>query len=218
MKPSQNRKQTTATYDFLSRWYDLLSGPAEARAKQRSVQLLGLTSADYVLEIGSGTGSSALLMETQVRERGFVFALDLSSKMLQVAQQKLDRKKGPRKISLVCGDGLQLPFVAHSVTKIFMSFTLELFSTEAMGLLLGECARVLSRGGRLAVLSMSRCQPTAPLIPLYEWLHRQYPAFFDCRPILLRQILENHGFRIISAQQSSIFGLPIESVVAEPIN
>lgn len=216
MKASQNRKQTTATYDSLSRWYDLISGPAENKAKQRTVELLGLTSADHVLEIGSATGSSALVMEPQVRESGYVYALDLSIKMLQVAQRKLRRKEGTRKISFVCGDALQLPFASHSVTKIFMSFTLELFNPDAMGRLLWECARLLARNGRLAVLSVSRCQPKAPLIPLYEWLHHRFPAFVDCRPILLRQVMETHGFRTLEVIQSSIFGLPVESVLAEP--
>jgi demethylmenaquinone methyltransferase/2-methoxy-6-polyprenyl-1,4-benzoquinol methylase len=216
MKASQNRKQTTATYDSLSRWYDLISGPAENKARQRTVELLGLTSADRVLEIGSGTGSSALVMEPQLRERGFVYALDLSIKMLQVAQRKLRRKEGTRQISLVCGDALQLPFASHSVTKIFMGFTLELFNPDAMGRLLRECARVLARNGRLAVLSVSHCQPDAPLIQFYELLHRRYPAFFDCCPILLRQTLESHGFRTLKAKQDTILGLPIESVLAEP--
>jgi ubiquinone/menaquinone biosynthesis C-methylase UbiE len=157
-------------------------------------------------------------METLVHEKGTVYALDLSSKMLQVAQRKMHRRIGESRISWVCGDALQLPFASCSVTKIFMSFTLELFHAEAMELLLGECRRVLSRGGRLAVLSMSRCQPKAPLIPLYEWLHRHYPTFFDCRPILLRQVLETQGFGILEARQSTIFSLPIESVLAEPVS
>ena len=217
MKPSQNRKQTTATYDFLSRWYDLISGPAEARAKQQAVELLGIQPGDRILEIGAGTGSSAVEMAALVGGNGYVFALDLSLKMLQVAQRKRIRRSEASSLGWVCGDAIDLPFTSHSVERVFISFTLELFTDEEIPLLLDECRRVICRGGRLGVLSMSRCQPNAPLISFYEWLHRHFPAWFDCHPILLRQILENYGYKTIAARQSSVFGLPIESVLAEPI-
>jgi demethylmenaquinone methyltransferase/2-methoxy-6-polyprenyl-1,4-benzoquinol methylase len=215
MNASQDRRQTRATYDFLSRWYDLLSGPAEDRARQQAVELLDIRAGDIILEIGSGTGSSSVEMGSKVGSGGYVCALDLSSKMLDVAQRKLLRKGLGKRVGLVWGDAIHLPMPSHAVTGILISFTLELFAEAEISLVLAECRRVFRKGGRMCVLSMSRQRPNAPLIKPYEWLHEQFPAWFDCRPILLRQTLEKHGYRVIKARQSSIFGLPVETVLTD---
>jgi len=97
-----------------------------------------------------------------------------------------------------------------------MSFALELFPEEEIPLVLSECKRVLCQDGRLCVLSMSKCQPQARLLKPYMWLHDHFPTWIDCRPILLQQTLKKHGFEIIEARQDSLFGLPIEIVLAKP--
>jgi len=215
MNAFQNRRQARAIYDFLSRWYDILSGPAENRARQQAVSLLNIRAKDVILEIGCGTGSSSIEMGEKVSPGGYVYALDLSSQMLRVTQRKLQHLRFGTRVGLVCGDAIALPMPSHSVSGILISFTLELFEEIEIALLLAECRRVLRQESRLCVLSMSKCQPKAPLLRPYEWLHEHLPAWFDCRPILLRQTLEKHGFRLIEGRQISLFGLPVEIVMAE---
>ena len=119
-------------------------------------------------------------------------------------------------VRLLSGDAVNYPLSAQSVTGVLMSFALELFPDEEMSLVLAECKRVLCQGGRLCVLSMSKCQPQARLLKPYIWLHDHFPAWVDCRPILLQQTLARHGFEIIEARQDSLFGLPIEIILAKP--
>ena len=49
---------------------------------------------------------------------------------------------------------------------------------------------------------------------LYEWGHRQFPQLLDCRPIFVQQALEDSGFEIIEANLISLWGLPVEIVLA----
>jgi len=217
MNASKNRMQTRTTYDRLSGWYDLLSNPAEGRARQKAISLLDVQTDDLILEIGCGTGNSSIEMGGKVKSGGYVYALDLSPKMLKVAHMKHQRQGFLSRTGFFCGDAISLPFPAHSLTGILISFTLELFTEDEILIILSDCRRILRRGGRLCVLSMSKWQPNARMLKPYEWLHEHMPAWFDCRPILLHKTLEQNGFRIIDDRRSSLFGLPIETVLAEPL-
>jgi demethylmenaquinone methyltransferase/2-methoxy-6-polyprenyl-1,4-benzoquinol methylase len=216
MKPFTDRMQTKATYDSLSRIYDILSGPAENRARQQAVDLLNIKSGDILLEIGCGTGTTLLEMGKKVEPGGVVYGVDLSTKMLKVSQKKLHRKGLKKGIEFFSGDAVNLPLPSRSVTGILMSFTIELFCDDEIAIILAECERVLYLGGRLVVLSMSKCQPQARLLKPYIWLHDHYPAWIDCRPILLQQTLIQNKFAIVEARQDSLFGLSIEIVLAQP--
>jgi ubiquinone/menaquinone biosynthesis C-methylase UbiE len=216
MKPSQDRVQTQATYDTLSRFYDLLSGAAEDQARQKAVDLLDIQWGDILLEVGCGTGTASIEMGRKVGLGGFVYGIDLSIKMLRAAQKKAQRKGGRTRVGFIKGDAVNLPLASEAVTGVLMSFALELFPDEEITLVLSECKRVLCQGGRLCVLSMSKCQPKARLLKPYMWMHDHFSTWIDCRPILLQQVLARHGFEIIIARQDSLFGLPIEIVLAKP--
>jgi ubiquinone/menaquinone biosynthesis C-methylase UbiE len=216
MKPFQDRRQTKATYDSLSRFYDILSGPAENRARQQAVDLLNISAGETLLEIGCGTGTSSLQMLKRVEPGGFVYGIDLSAKMLSVAQKKLQRSGIKKGIGFFSGDAVKLPLPARSITGILMNFTIELFCDEEIAVILAECGRVLCPGGRLGVLSMSKYQSQARLLKPYIWMHDHFPAWIDCRPILLQQTLIQSGFKIVKSRQDALFGLPIEIVLAEP--
>lgn len=215
MNSFRSRDQARTTYDSLSRWYDFLSGPAEGRTRQQAINLLDVQAEDRILEIGCGTGSSAVEVGKKVIPGGYIFALDLSFQMLKVAQKRLKHQELNNSIGLINGDAVTLPLLSSSVSGILMSFTLELFEAGEMLEVLSECQRVLRPGGKLCALSMSTWQPQAPLLKPYEWLHAHFPAWIDCRPILLCQTLVQHGFSVIEDKQISLFGLPVEIVLAK---
>jgi demethylmenaquinone methyltransferase/2-methoxy-6-polyprenyl-1,4-benzoquinol methylase len=94
-----------------------------------------------------------------------------------------------------------------------MSFTLELFSTTEIPLVLAECRRVLVPGGRLGVVSLAR--KDTRMVSYYEWFHARYPRLIDCRPIHVHQVLEEAGYIILQTLEKSLWGLPVEIVVAK---
>jgi demethylmenaquinone methyltransferase/2-methoxy-6-polyprenyl-1,4-benzoquinol methylase len=113
---------------------------------------------------------------------------------------------------------VKLPYKNAFFNAIFISFTLELFDTPEIPNALSECWRVLQIVGRICVVSLSRIGRATLLRRLYEWGHRKLPRLLDCRPIFTHKAIEDAGFRIISAIQMSMWGLPVEVVLASKID
>jgi demethylmenaquinone methyltransferase/2-methoxy-6-polyprenyl-1,4-benzoquinol methylase len=93
-----------------------------------------------------------------------------------------------------------------------MSFTLELFDTPEIPKVLNECQRVLRPGGRIVVVGMSRAGPKDPLVNVFEWTHKHFPNFLDCRPIYVRRALEEAGFTIRKALIKHMW-IPVEIIL-----
>jgi demethylmenaquinone methyltransferase/2-methoxy-6-polyprenyl-1,4-benzoquinol methylase len=191
----QSKEETRAFYNKIAKVYDLLAERSEQPVRRAGLAMLDARPGEKVLEIGFGTGHSLITLAQAIGPSGRVFGIDLSEKMVQAAQQ-LAREKGlEKRIELACGDALHLPYAAETLDGIFMSFTLELFDTPEIPLVLAECRRVLKTGGRMVVVGMSRVAPNGLVTEIFEWTHRHFPNYLDCRPILVRQALEDAGFR-----------------------
>ena len=116
-----------------------------------------------------------------------------------------------------CGDAVRLPYENNFFDAIFMSFTLELFDTAEIPIVLQECYRILRNGGRLCVVAMSKNEKTSVMTEFYEWLHKKFPKYFDCRPIYVQYALKELGFRNLDVTEMSMFGLPVEIISGEKI-
>jgi ubiquinone/menaquinone biosynthesis C-methylase UbiE len=212
---TRSRAQARATYSRISKWYDLLEGVWETQARNSGLQKLDVTAGESVLEIGVGTGHAAMALAQSVGQTGHVYGLDLAGGMLHVTRSRIEKKQRlAGKIVLMQGDAVGVPFAANSIDAIFMSFVLELFDTPEIPQVLAQCRRVLSPRGRLSIVSLSKTGKTALLRNLYEWGHRQFPQVLDCRPIFVQQALEDSGFKIVEANLISLWGLPVEIVLA----
>jgi demethylmenaquinone methyltransferase/2-methoxy-6-polyprenyl-1,4-benzoquinol methylase len=211
---TRTKQEARSAYNKLSRWYDLMAGDFERKPRNAAIQQLTPCTGENILEIGCGTGQAIVKMAKIVGQSGKVFGIDISNGMLKIAQARM-KKTGTRdQATLLCGDGTWLPFETGSFDGILVSFTLELFDSPEIPLVLAECKRCLRTGGRISVVGLSRKHPNF-MIELYEWLHRKFPLFFDCRPIFVQQSLESAGFTIISANDLSMMGLKGELVLAQ---
>ena len=211
----RTKTEAQASYDRLSRWYDLLSGSSEARPRQAGLELLQALPGEHVLDIGPGTGHSLATLAHAVSKTGCVQALDLSPGMLAVSRARLAKTSGEAGVCLTCGDALYLPYPAGAFDAIFSSFNLELFDTPEIPQVLEECRRVLRPGGRMCVVSLSKESKSRAMIKLYEWSHDRFPAFVDCRPIYVQSSLALAGFHIQAVKCMSMWGLPVEIVLAQ---
>ena len=73
---------------------------------------------------------------------------------------------------------------------------------------------MLKPTGRLGVISMSRGYGEPMLLRLYQWAHKKWPRYVDCRPIYVEGALKTAGFKIQSKQMVRLMGLPGEVIIA----
>jgi ubiquinone/menaquinone biosynthesis C-methylase UbiE len=196
----QTKEETKAFYDKIATVYDALAEHSEAPVRIAGLEKLNVQPGQQVLEIGFGTGHSLIKLARSVGPSGKVFGIDLSEKMVEISQKRAEEEGLNGRIELSCGDALHLPYESESLDGIFMSFTLELFDTPEIPLVLTECKRVLKPGGRIVVIGMSRVLPEGLVMEIFEWTHRHFPNYLDCRPILVRQALEDSGFQICDSR------------------
>jgi ubiquinone/menaquinone biosynthesis C-methylase UbiE len=211
---TRSKSTARSAYDRLSHVYDRLAGSSETPLMRLGLEMLAVQMGESVLEIGSGTGKALLELSTQVGDSGRVYGMDLSRGMLQVAHIRLASAGMLKRTSLLEGDGARLPYESGSVCAVFLSFTLELFDTPEIPLVLAECQRVLQPEGRLGVVSMLKTEQPGWIVRLYEWFHESMPAYVDCRPIDGGGMIQAAGFRLEKRQVRSMWGLPVELVVA----
>jgi len=214
---ARSKEEAQAAYDRISGWYDLLEGIWEKKLRDVGLQKLAAKEGEIVLEIGFGTGHTILTLAQSVGGSGMVYGIDLSSRMLDISRARVRRVGFSERVELRCGDAVQLPFEAEFFSAIFMCFTLELFDTTEIPIVLHECQRVLRKGGRICAVSLSKTGESSWMRELYEWGHRKWPKLLDCRPILVQKALEDAGFQILDATQMSMWRLPVEIVLASKL-
>ncbi|MFQ5670157.1 MAG: methyltransferase domain-containing protein [Acidobacteriota bacterium] len=209
-----SRSETRAFYNKLSRAYDLLAEHTEAPVRRAGLELLAAAPGERILEIGCGTGHCLVDLGRAVGRGGTVCGVDLSEGMLREAARRVEREGLADRIGLCQGDAVALPQPEGSIGAIFMSFTLELFDTPEIPEVLAECRRVLRDGGRIGVVGLSKEGAQGLLIHAFEWTHQHFPNLFDCRPIFVREALQEAGFRIRKVRHEQMW-VPVEIVLGK---
>ena len=210
----RSKEEAKRFYDRISRVYDYLTGAFERKYTEMALEHLSVDEAETVLEIGFGPGHCLKQIAESAGQTGKVYGVDISSGMLEVARRRLDKARLMDRVELYCGDAASLPYGDNTFDAAFMSFTLELFDTPETPRLLEEVKRVLKPKGRIGIASMSKENGESLLLRLYEWAHRKWPKYIDCRPIYLEQSLRDAGYEIGKKEKVKLFGLPVEIVVA----
>ncbi len=209
---TRSKERARRYYDRLSRWYDRLAARSERRYTNLGLEKLAVCEGDRVLEIGFGTGGTIVSLARSAGATGKVHGVDISEGMRRVTELKVSVAGLTDRVNLQRKDAVQLPFPDDFFDRVFMSFTLELFDTPEIPLVLGECRRVLRRRGKICVVSMSK---RGGLVErLYEWLHHCFPVLVDCRPIFVRQAVTAAGFEILDDALLTMWGLGVEIALA----
>jgi ubiquinone/menaquinone biosynthesis C-methylase UbiE len=210
LRVTRSKAAAQAAYDRMSRFYDRLAGDSEWPFTEKGLRLLALRDGEKALEIGYGTGRAIVAMARAVGPGGRIFGIDISGGMQRAAAERVRREGVDGRTELRRGDATVLPYAAESMDAVFLSFTLELFDTPEIPTLLAECRRVLRPGGRIGVVAMREADPPGLMLRLYKSAHNLFPAMVDCRPIYARDALRQAGFRIRYAEETSMWGLPVD--------
>ena len=153
-------------------------------------------------------------MARSVGATGLAAGVDLAPAMAARARQRLATARPAGRAEVRIADARSLPYDAAQFDAAFLSFTLELFSPDDAATVLAECRRVLTPGGRIVVVALSKDGPGNLARSIYACAHALAPNLIDCQPIHAQRALANAGFRIEVAQRRRMAGLPVEVILA----
>lgn len=172
--------------------------PGGLRLTRRLTEALGLGPGDLVVDLASGTGTSAI--EVARVTGADVVGIDISRANVALAAQRAVDARLPSRVSFLQGDAEALPLAAASVDAVICECALCLFPDKDAAA--REIARVLRPNGRLA-LSDVTAEPEALPAAL-----RSAAAWTTCaagaRPLVeIAAILERAGFAVDELEDHS---------------
>jgi demethylmenaquinone methyltransferase / 2-methoxy-6-polyprenyl-1,4-benzoquinol methylase len=165
--------QISLTYDKVNRTMTL---GCDVYWRKKMAQFLPDRENIYVLDCATGTGDQILSLFSHSGKIGRAIGIDLSTEMLRIAREKIQRKGLSSKVDFQEASLLSLPFPPFAFDCVTISFGIR--NVTDVSRALKECYRVLKPGGRLIILEGS--------IPKNKWIQ---PFFF----FYLRHVLPRIG-------------------------
>ena len=205
-----------AFYDRIATSYDAIAHSSERESTEQGLAALAAAPGESALEIGYGTGHAISSLARAVGDEGKVAGVDVSEGMQGVTERLLESEQLDARVDLRVGAVPPLEFGDGEFDAVFLSFTLELFPDDVIGVVTGEVKRVLKPGGRCGLVTMAKPRTTTedtPLEKAYVWMHRHFPHIVDCRPIDAEDTLAGAGLEIVHAEHHDIWSLPVAIVV-----
>lgn len=149
------KEQVTKMFDTISGDYDglnrVISFGIDIKWRKKVVEIVGRKNPDTILDIATGTGDLAInLAQTQAKK---IIGLDISSGMLEIGKQKIEKKGLNSTIEMVLGDSENMPFEDNTFDAITVAFGVRNFETLEKGL--AEIYRVLKPNGTFVILETS---------------------------------------------------------------
>ena len=165
----KKREQVEAMFDNIANEYDrfnyLASFNIDRIWRKRAISSLKPFAPRNVLDIATGTGDLALLIEKVLKPESII-GCDISEGMMQVAREKCHRR-GITNIRFEKEDCTALSYPDDSFDALTSSFGVRNF--QELEKALGEMHRVLRPGGHLVILELSSPTkfPMKQLFPVY---------------------------------------------------
>jgi ubiquinone/menaquinone biosynthesis C-methylase UbiE len=212
IRVARTKEQARASYDRMARGYDRFAR-FEDPYRREGLRLLGVRAGESVLELGYGTGTSLVDLATMAGPSGRIAGVDISPGMREVARERLADRGLDDRVDLRVGDAASLVFPDGSFDAVFASFTLELFDTPEIPVVLAEVRRVLRPDGRLGVVAMDMPDKAGLMERLYVQTHKWWPDVVDCRPIPVHAELTRAGYTVEVSDARRMYGLAVGIVV-----
>jgi len=172
-----------------------------------------------LFELGCGTGRFAhLLLTEHLSATAVYYGTDLSETMVGLAKERLVPFAARASVTLSDGS-LQFPLPDHSVDRVVSNYVLDLLSEQDIEQVFSESRRILTPGGKLCLVSLTRGTTIGSRIvsSLWSTLFRMKASLVGgCRPIRLEEFLADDYWSLEFHDLVSRFGIPSEVVVASP--
>jgi len=149
------------TYDFLNHF---LSLGIDIIWRKKAINELKADNPQLILDVATGTGDFAFEALSILNPEKIV-GVDISQGMLNIAQQKINKRGLGDKFEIKLGDSEKLPFEANEFDAVTVAYGVRNFENLEVGL--ADINRVLKPGGKAVVLEFSK--PKAfPIKQLYN--------------------------------------------------
>jgi demethylmenaquinone methyltransferase/2-methoxy-6-polyprenyl-1,4-benzoquinol methylase len=167
----QKKTQVQSMFDGIARRYDFLnhflSLGVDLYWRKQSVKSLQLQDGELLLDVATGTGDQGFTALKAAKIR--VVGLDFSFNMLEIAQEKIQKRGLSQRFEVIQGDAENLPFDDDSFDALTISYGIRNVGTISAALT--EFYRVLKPGGRLSILEFAE--------PEGWFFGRLYRFYFD---------------------------------------
>jgi demethylmenaquinone methyltransferase/2-methoxy-6-polyprenyl-1,4-benzoquinol methylase len=149
------------TYDFLNHF---LSLGIDIIWRKKAINELKKDNPQLILDVATGTGDFAF-EALKILKPEKIIGVDISQGMLNIAQQKITKRRLGNKFEIKLGDSEKLPFEANEFDAVTVAYGVRNFENLEVGL--ADIQRVLKPGGKTVVLEFSK--PKAfPVKQLYN--------------------------------------------------
>jgi len=122
----------------------------EKRLRRKILRLADIKNGDKVLDIGCGTGTSALIIAGDIGDKGEVVGIDLSEKMLEIAKRKLE-VSGFRNVTFLKTNAEAIPYPDSYFDKVTVFAALHEMNHEGRINTLMEIYRLLKLEGKALI-------------------------------------------------------------------
>jgi demethylmenaquinone methyltransferase/2-methoxy-6-polyprenyl-1,4-benzoquinol methylase len=150
------------TYDFLNHF---LSLGIDIIWRKKAINELKKDQPKLILDVATGTGDFAFEALTILKPEKII-GVDISQGMLDIAQQKINKRNLTNKFQVRLGDSEKLPFDADAFDAVTVAYGVRNFENLETGL--SDIHRVLKPGGKAVVLEFSKPK-VFPVKQLYNF-------------------------------------------------
>lgn len=183
--------------DFSAPFYDLyfkLGLSHESDFREKVVDLMDLAGDESVLDVGCGTGTLTSMVAERMSEKGSVFGVDLSPRMIDMAEKKACKQRN--QIEYRVASSLALPFDNKTFDVVVTSLVYHhLMSLAERAKTLSESWRVLKTEGRYIAAEFTKFT-AGNLLITHDSLIRRI-GLFSLR------LLDGNGFHVVEKLKTS---------------
>lgn len=137
-------------YDFMN---DVLSFRRHKSWRRFTMKKMAVQQGQAALDICCGTCDWTISL-AEASSTGTIVGLDFSRNMLDVGQVKIDRLGMSKRIELIHGNAMELPFGDHTFDHVTIGFGLR--NVPDIQQVLREMTRVVKPGGQVVCLELSK--------------------------------------------------------------
>ncbi|GGG95353.1 demethylmenaquinone methyltransferase [Parapedobacter pyrenivorans] len=140
----------SGTYDFLNHFMSL---GIDIIWRKKAIRALKTAKPQFLLDVATGTGDFAL-EALDILQPEKIIGVDISQGMLDIAKEKIAKRRLSDRFEVSLGDSENLPFADATFDAVTVAFGVRNFENLDKGL--ADIYRVLKPGGKAVILEFSK--------------------------------------------------------------